>query len=337
MDEYKYKHEHEFITTYFYIPNSKDILPNYNLYDIFSLITNLKSKYSNYSINVQDKLKGNKMFTYLIFKSDDKLLEQQQRDIQKDIDYFTGEERLFVILFPFDKKLFSSKGIEISSLIYNQLLQIVDLTYQVKRDDAELLRLLDDSEIDFDSFEESTMFITYKFEDQGLFTNISKTGYFEVLYDQLFRNIYNQIIIMFEQGYCFCNELFARRFNLIPYKSAYYQDWKLYFLFKNINMTEFLFQLQEDGSAFFNLRLDDIDRHHIAKYLNELKITYKFCDSGIWINDIPNYEFIFELAQLIFKSRIILNCQIELKLEPSPGCIEVKTLKDTIYSIENCQ
>src|SRR5580698_10619302 len=92
-----------FDTSYYYIPDSDEILPNYDLYDIFSLRTNLSNLYPNYDIIFKDVMNGNKMFLTLVIN--DKIGEQERVQISSQIDEFSGPSRLYVILFPFDSKV----------------------------------------------------------------------------------------------------------------------------------------------------------------------------------------------------------------------------------------
>lgn len=326
---------YEFETTYYYVKNTKDVSPNYDLYDIFSLQTNLKNKYSNLDIHVEDRQKGNKVFTFVIVETEFNLSPIQQKQITNDIDYFTGENKSFVILFPFDRKLYTPNGYPISQIISNQLIQLVDLRFQFKADDLILFSDVQD-ESEFDKLQTDNFLVNYDYNEYGLLVDLSKTGYFSNLYDLLFQYYYKQVVEMFEQGYIVCDEKFAERFNLIKKRdNIYFQDWKLYYLFKDKNMTEFLMQLQEDDSAYFTIvGIDNIDKYYIAEYLGDT--DYKFYDSGLWISYVPDFEFIFELANTIEKCKNVMNCEIEHSNEEKEGMIGIKMFKNGYHSKVKC-
>lgn len=312
------KYTHTFTTTYYYIPDSDEILPNYNLYDIFSLRNNLSNLYPDCNIIFKDTPDGNKMYLNLVFQSDNQI---DEKEVRKNIDEYTGPTRLFVILFPFDSKIYTSDRKSIPTLLSNQLVQIVNLPQSVNSDQ---ITEVDDDKLD--NIDTYTMNISYKFDSLGLFVNISKTGYFENLYNMLYQYITGQIVELYNKGVCICDDKFAEKWNLKKYKyNLYTVDWNIYNLFVGNYLSDILQQLQGGNSLFLNLYLDDIERHYLSVYLNQFKIKFIFTDSGIWIEDCIDYDFLLNLSHEFDRIRTITDVDVKITKVKEGGTYRTTT------------
>jgi hypothetical protein len=313
-----------FETPYFYVIDSNTFSPNYTLYDIFSLRTNLQFAYPEHDVSVIDQIKQDKVYSYVFINSIETLNEQEKNLIKNSIDFFTDSNRQFVLIFPFDSELRNEDGKLIPKISLNYILQLIELRTEVNADDWELWNQLNSPELqyigilnenNFDKLDQLRMSLEYKFTGYGLSVNLSDTGYYQILYDMLYRLIQSQILQVYNLGFCFCSEDFRRKWNLIEYRkeSSVTNNWKIQNILINKNKSEVLKEIQEYNSITLNLSFDQVDKHFVSHYLNRKNINFIFFSVGINI-EFQDYEQMNDFSIRYDEIKSIQDCKVNIEL-----------------------
>lgn len=313
-----------FETPYFYVIDSNTFTPNYTLYDIFSLKTNLQFVYPQHEVSLIDQIKQNKVYSFVFINSIETLNEQDKNEIKSNINFFTDSNRQYVLIFPFDSEVRNEDGKLIPKIFVNYILQLIELRTEVNADDWELWNQLNSPELqyigilnenNFDKLDSLRMSLEYKFTGYGLSVNLSDTGYYQILYDMLNRLIQSQIIEVYNLGICFCSEDFRRTWNLIDYRneSSITNDWKIENILVNKNKTEILKEIQEYNSISFILNLDQVDKHFISKYLNHENINFIFLSNGINV-EFQDYDQMNQFSIKYDEIKSIQDCHVNIEL-----------------------